>query len=217
MIAGIYGAAGVLTALRSAEQTGVGQVVDLSLFEPIFSLISSEAAKFQLTGRPTLRSGNQSAHTAPRNVYVCKDGKHIAMSGSMQSMAMRIFDTMGMPELKTDPRFENNDVRVENKDLLDGIIQEFVQGRTQEENLALFTQAGVTAGPVYSVADLIDHPYVAGREAIVDLPDADMGSVPMHNIIPRLSSSPGGFRRPAPELGEHNDAILAEIQHITLD
>jgi len=217
MIAGIYGAAGVLTALRSAEKTGVGQVVDLSLFEPIFSLISSEAAKFQATGTPTMRSGNQSAHTAPRNVYVCRDGKHIAMSGSMQSMAMRIFDTIGRPELKADPRFENNDVRVQNKDLLDGIIQDFVAQRTQDENLALFEQAGVTAGPVYSVADLIGHPYVTGREAIVELEDADMGSVPMHNIIPRLSASPGGFRRPAPTLGEHTEDILAELRNVSLD
>ncbi|OZI45172.1 CaiB/BaiF CoA transferase family protein [Bordetella genomosp. 4] len=216
MIAGMYGAAGVLTALRSAEKTGVGQIVDLSLFEPIFSLISSEAAKFQATGTPTLRSGNQSAHTAPRNVYVCKDGKHIAMSGSMQSMAMRIFDTIGMPELKTDPRFENNDVRVQNKDLLDEIIQSFVAQRDQDDNLALFEKAGVTAGPVYSVADLIDHPYVTGREAIVHVPDADMGSVPMHNIIPRLSASPGVFRRPAPTLGEHTGDILAELEHIEL-
>lgn len=217
MIAGIYGAAGVLTALRSAEKTGVGQIVDLSLFEPIFSLISSEAGKFQATGSPTLRAGNQSTHTAPRNVYVCKDGKHIAMSGSMQSMAMRIFDTIGMPELKTDPRFENNDVRVENKDLLDEIIQGFVGSRTQDDNLALFEQAGVTAGPVYSVADLVDHPYVTGRQAIVNLPDAEMGSVPMHNIIPRLSASPGGFRRPAPTLGEHTADILAELEKVSLD
>ncbi|MGY6272478.1 CaiB/BaiF CoA transferase family protein [Achromobacter denitrificans] len=217
MIAGLYGAAGVMTALRSAEKTGVGQVVDLSLFEPIFSLISSEAAKFQATGTPTLRSGNQSSHTAPRNVYVCGDGKHIAMSGSMQSMAMRIFDTIGLPELKTDPRFENNDARVRNKDLLDGIIQEFVSRRSQEDNLALFERAGVTAGPVYSVADLIGHPYVTGREAIVDLEDADMGSVPMHNIIPRLSASPGGFRRPAPRLGEHTAEILAELEHVSLN
>jgi crotonobetainyl-CoA:carnitine CoA-transferase CaiB-like acyl-CoA transferase len=148
MIAGIYGAAGVLTALRAAEKNGIGQVVDLSLFEPIFSLISSEAAKYQLSGKPTMRSGNQSSHTAPRNVYACKDDKHIALSGSMQSMAMKIFDTIGRPELKTDPRFHDNDARVANKDLLDSIIQEFIGSKTQDECLSLFEQANVTAGPV---------------------------------------------------------------------
>lgn len=217
MIAGIYGAAGVLTALRTAEKDGIGQVVDLSLFEPIFSLISSEAAKYMLTGEPTMRSGNQSSHTAPRNVYACKDDKHIALSGSMQSMAMRIFDTIGRPELKTDTRFHDNDARVQNKDALDAILQDFIGSKTQEENLNLFEQAGVTAGPVCSVADLIDHPFVVGREAIVNLEDAELGSVAMHNIIPRLSASPGGFARPAPQLGEHTADVLAEIEHITLE
>ena len=82
MIAGIYGAAGVLTALRVAEKDGRGQVIDLSLFEPIFSVIASEAAKHQLTGEATMRAGNQSTHTAPRNVYVCSDQRFVALSGS---------------------------------------------------------------------------------------------------------------------------------------
>lgn len=212
MIAGTYGAAGVLTALRVAEKEGRGQVVDLSLFEPIFSVISSEAAKYKVTGVPTERSGNQSTHTAPRNIYACSDGRYVAMSGSMQSMAMRILDAIGRPELKDDPRFATNDQRVRNRDELDAIIGQFIGSRTQEENLALFEAAAVTVGPVCSVADLMDHPFVKGREAIVELEDADLGSVPMHNIVPRLSHSPGGFRRPAPRLGEHTAEILAELE-----
>ena len=211
MIAGVYGAAGVLTALRVAEREGRGQVVDLSLFEPIFSVISSEAAKSQLTGQATPRSGNQSAHTAPRNVYACSDGAFVAMSGSMQSMAMRIFDTIGRAELKTDPRFATNDARVLHRDELDALIGGWIGARTQAENLALFEAAGVTVGPVCTVADLLNHPYARGREAIVDLPDRELGSLPMHNIVPRLGASPGGFRRPAPRLGEHTDEILAEL------
>lgn len=211
MIAGIYGAAGVLTALRVAEKEGRGQVVDLSLFEPIFSVISSEAAKYKVTGVPTMRSGNQSGHTAPRNIYTCSDGRFVALSGSMQSMAMRIFDTMGRPELKSDKRFSTNGERVRNRAELDAIIGAFIGGRTQDENLGLFEEAGVTVGPVCSMADLMDHPFITGREVIVELEDADMGSVPMHNIVPRLSVSPGGFRRPAPKLGEHTDEILAEL------
>jgi crotonobetainyl-CoA:carnitine CoA-transferase CaiB-like acyl-CoA transferase len=212
MIAGVYGAAGVLTALRSAEREGVGQVIDLSLFEPIFSFIASEAAKYRVTGEPTMRAGNQSTHTAPRNIYVCSDGMFVAMSGSMQSMAMRIFETIDRPELKDDPRFCTNDARVVHRDVLDAIIAEFVKARTQAENLALFEKAGVTVGPVCSVADLLDHPYVTGREAIIEVEDRDSGSLPMHNIIPRLSASPGRFRRPAPRLGEHTEEILSELR-----
>jgi crotonobetainyl-CoA:carnitine CoA-transferase CaiB-like acyl-CoA transferase len=212
MIAGIYGAAGVLTALRVAEKTGRGQVVDLSLFEPIFSVIASEAAKHQLTGEPTMRAGNQSTHTAPRNIYICSDQRFVAMSGSMQSMAMKILDTIGRPDLKTDARFCSNDARVKNRDELDTIIGQFIAVRTQEENLSIFEAAGVTVGPVCSVADLVGHPYVLGREAIVELEDTDLGSVRMHNIVPRLSETPGGFRRPAPKLGEHTIEILTQLQ-----
>lgn len=212
MIAGVYGAAGVLTALRVAEKTGQGQVIDLSLFEPIFSVISSEAAKHRATGEVSLRSGNQSSHTAPRNLYRCSDGLYVSMSGSMQAMAMRIFDTIDRPDLKSDPRFADNDARVQHRDALDEIIGQFIAARTQAENLYIFEKAGVTVGPVYSVAELVDHPYVLGREAIVDLPDDSLGHVPMHNIIPRLSQTPGQFRRPAPKLGEHTDEVLKELK-----
>jgi crotonobetainyl-CoA:carnitine CoA-transferase CaiB-like acyl-CoA transferase len=211
MIAGIYGAAGVLTALRVAEQTGQGQTVDLSLFEPIFSVIASEAAKYKVTGTVSERAGNQSSHTAPRNLYPCRDDKYVSMSGSMQSMAMRIFQAMGRADLQTDPRFVDNDARVSNRDALDEIISQFIIERTQAENLELFETAGVTVGPVCSVADLMTHPYTLSREAIVTVKDDELGDLPMHNIVPRLDKTPGGLRRPAPKLGEHTEEILQAL------
>lgn len=214
MIAGLYGAGGILMALRVAERTGKGQVIDLSLFEPIFSVISSEAAKSKLTGKPTPRAGNQSTHVAPRNVYVCSDGKYVALSGSMQAMAMRILDTIGRPELKTDPRFVDNDARVKNREVLDRMIAEFIGARTQAQNLALFETANVTVGPVCTAMDLLTHPYALGREAVVEMQDADMGAVPQHNIVPRLSGTPGGFKRPAPKIGEHTQEILDELDQL---
>ncbi|HET9023783.1 MAG TPA: CoA transferase [Burkholderiaceae bacterium] len=214
MIAGVYGATGVLTALRVAEREGRGQVIDLSLFEPIFSVIATEAAKSRINGVPTMRSGNQSTHTAPRNVYACGDGRFVAMSGSMQSMAMKIFDTIDRPELKIDPRFATTDARVQHRDELDAIIGDFIGRRTQADALALFEAAGVTAGPVCSVADLLDDPYVRGREAIVAMQDPDLGSLPMHNVIPRLSATPGAMRPPAPALGEHTAEILEELSRL---
>ncbi|QQP93052.1 CoA transferase (plasmid) [Skermanella sp. TT6] len=212
MVAGLYGSSAVLAALRHAVRGEKGgQVIDLSLFEPIFSMIGAEAAQYRLTGVPSNRAGNQSTHTAPRNVYLCSDGKYVAMSGSMQSMAERIFTTIGRPELIADPRFRTNDDRVRHRDELDLIIGAVIATRTQEQNLDLFEAAGVTVGPVCSIADLVDHPFVRGREVIVELPDEDMGTLPMHNVIPRMSGTPGGMRRPAPRLGQHNAEILAEL------
>jgi crotonobetainyl-CoA:carnitine CoA-transferase CaiB-like acyl-CoA transferase len=212
MISGLYGAAAVLAALRGVEQDdGKGQVIDLSLFEPIHAMVGAEAAHIRLTGAPTMRSGNQSSHTAPRNVYRCKDDRYVAMSGSMQSMAERIMETIGRPELKTDPRFVDNTARVANRNALDEIIGAFIAQRSQAENLTLFEAAGVTVGPVCSVADLMDDPYVNGREAIIEVEDSDLGSVPMHNVIPRFSAMPEPFRRQAPKIGEHTEDLRREL------
>ncbi|MCW5745055.1 MAG: CoA transferase [Alphaproteobacteria bacterium] len=212
MIAGQYGAFAVMTALREIEvKGGAGQVIDLSLFEPIFFAVASEAGTARIAGHGSMRSGNQSTHTAPRNLYRCADGKYVALSGSMQSMAERLMRAIGRAELIDDPRFATNDARVKNRDALDAIIGAFIAARSQDENLALFEAADVTVGPVCAVEDLLTHPYVIGREAIVELDDPDLGSLPAHNITPRLSRTPGTFRRPAPRVGEHSAEVLRDL------
>ncbi|WDR03493.1 CoA transferase [Devosia algicola] len=212
MVAGLYGANAVLAAIRVAEKPGGrGQVVDLSLFEPIFSLISSEALRYHVSRKVTPRSGNQASHTAPRNIYECSDGRFLALSGSMQSMAERIFDTIGRSDLKTHPDFATNEARVRNQDELNTIIAAYVSKRTLADNLAVLESAGVTVAPVLDMSDILENPYVRAREVVTHLPDAELGSIPMHNIVPRLSETPGGFRRPAPRHGEHTNEILAEI------
>ncbi|MBV9734350.1 MAG: CoA transferase [Acidisphaera sp.] len=212
MIAGLYGAYATMVALRQIETNGGrGQVIDLSLFEPMVSVLGAAAANFSLTGQAEIRTGNQSTQSAPRNVYACEDGRYVAMSGSMQSMAERILRTIGGAALADDPRFRTNTDRVAHRDELDGIIGAFIAQRTQAENLALFAAAAVTVGPVCSIAELVDHPYVIGREAFVRLPDEGMGEVAMPNVVPRLDGTPGGFRRPAPRLGEHTEEVFAEI------
>jgi crotonobetainyl-CoA:carnitine CoA-transferase CaiB-like acyl-CoA transferase len=128
----------------------------------------------------------------------------------MQSMAERIFRTIGRPELIDDPRFRTNDDRLRNCDALDAIIGEFIGQHSQAENLDIFHKAGVTVGPVCSVAELIGHPYITGREVIVEMNDP-AGPLPMHNVVTRLSKTPGAIHRPAPDIGQDRDAILAEL------
>jgi crotonobetainyl-CoA:carnitine CoA-transferase CaiB-like acyl-CoA transferase len=211
MVAGLYAAVGLLTALRVVETDGqAGQVVDISLFEPIFSLISTAAAEFRLTAKSVHRNGNQSMHAAPRNLYVCGDGKYVALSGSMQSMAERLFHAIGRPDLIEDARFATNDRRLENRDELDSIIGDFIRDRSRADNLALFEAAGVTVGPVCSVDELLDHPYIVGREVIVELADED-ACLPMHNVVTRLSATPGRIHKAAPRIGEDGAEVLAEL------
>ena len=211
MIAGLYGSTAVMVALRHAERTGEGQVVDLSLFEPMLSVLGPEAANHALTGQVAPRLGSRSNISAPRSVYACSDGAFVAMSASMQGMAERLFRTIGRADLITDPRFLTNADRIRNNDVLDAIIADFIRQRTRQENLDLFAAAGVTVGPVCDAADLAHDPYVIERESLVALPDPEMGELPMHNVVARLSRTAGAIRTPAPALGEHTADILAGI------
>lgn len=209
MISGIYGASAALIALREVETGGGdGQVIDLSLFEPMHAVLGPEAANFRLTGTPALRRGSRAVNTAPRNVYECRDGKFVALSAAMQSMAVKLFESIGRPELILDSRFETNSARVQNIDAIDAIVADFMLRRTQAENLVFFDRAGVTVGPVYDAADLMTDPYMIGRQVLIDLPDEDMGLLPMHNIVPRMSGTPGVLRTPAPQLGQHTAETL---------
>jgi len=212
MITGLYGATAIMIALRHVEVGGGrGQVVDLSLFESMLSVLGPQAANYALTGRAPARHGSRSGTTAPRNVYRCGDGKYVALSASMQPMAERLFRVIGRPDLIADPRFATNSARVANNDMLDPIVAAFMLARTQAENLALFDQAGVTVGPVCDPADLMAHDFIREREALISVPDAQMGALPMHNIPARLSETPGVLARPAPELGADTEAVLGLI------
>ncbi|MDA0799461.1 MAG: CoA transferase [Chloroflexi bacterium] len=212
MVAGLNGAAAVLMALREVEVNGgTGQVIDLSLLEPLFSILGAEAAGYRATGKLKQRVGSASNTASPRNVYASSDGKWVALSASIQSMVERVFRVIGKPELINDPRFATNTDRVQHHEEVDGVVAEWIAQRTQEESLRIFAEADVTAGPVYDIAQFMEDPHVQEREIIVELPDDEMGTIPMHNIVPTLSGTPGGFRLPAPRLGQHNDELLTEL------
>ncbi len=208
MISGLYGAFAAMVALREVEtKAGDGQIIDLSLFEPILSILGPEAANFQITGETTPRLGSRTAISSPRNVYPCSDGKFVALSASMQSMAERLFQIMGRADLISDPRFATNSDRIRNADEIDAIVADFIRQRTQAENLALFDRVGVTVGPVCDASDLMSHDFIREREVLLAFPDDETGTLPMHNVTPRLSRTPGSIRTPAPSLGQHNKEV----------
>ena len=211
-VAGLYGAFGVMVALREVElKGGEGQVIDLSLLEPLVSILGPDAAIHSATGEAPARLGNASNTTSPRNAYRTKDGEWIAMSGSMQSMAMRIFRTIGRADMCDDPRYNTQAARSENREEVDAIVGGFIAERTLAEAMEVFEHEGVTAGPIYSAAQLKEDRHAKERGVIVNLPDDELGRLPMHNVIPRLSGTPGAIRTPAPEIGAHNEEILGAL------
>jgi len=210
--AGLYGAAGVLVALREVEvNAGKGQVIDLPLLDPVFNVLGPQAANFRLTGEVKPRTGSRSTNSGPRNAYRASDGRYVALSASTQKMAERLFRSIGRPELIADPRYRTNAERVRHAEELDAIIGGFIAARTQAENVAFFEQAEVTIGPIYDITQILDDPHFIAREVLADYPDPDMGAYPMHHVVPRLAGTPGSIRTPAPRLGEHNRELLARV------
>ena len=208
--AGLHGAGSTMIALRHAEKTGRGQVIDLSLFEPIFNVLEPQMANWRITGTLKPRTGSRSTNTSPRNAYRTADGGWVCLSASTQGMTEKLFRSIGREDLITDPRFARNPDRVRNGVELDEIIAGYVGARSMAENLAHFDATGVTIGPIQDAQSLESDHYVAAREALIELPDAEMpgGWLPMGGHVPRLSETPTILARPAPRLGEHNEAIL---------
>ena len=174
-------------------------------------MLGPKAAEHRLTGATTPRMGSRCNIQAPRDVYRTSDGKYVALSTGTQGMAERLLRAIGGAELAADPRFRTNADRLRNRAPVEALVSAFIAARTQAETLAFFENAEVTVGAVCDEADLAEHAYVAEREALIEVPDAQACSLPMHNIVPRLSATPGALRHPAPALGEHNRAILDEL------
>ena len=211
-IAGLYGAAAAMIALREVERNGGrGQVIDLPLLDPMFAVLGPQAANYRLTGKIKPRTGSRSTNAGPRNAYRCKDGHYVCLSSSTQKMAERLFQSIGRPDLVDNPRYRTNADRVKHAEELDAIIAPFIAARTQAENVDFFERAEVTIGPIYDISQIVQDPHVLARELIADYPDPDMGAFPMHHVVPRLSGTPASIRTPAPRLGEHNRALLAEL------
>ena len=211
MVSGLYGAYAVMIALRVIEHGGKGQVIDLPLLDPIISILGPEAATYRVSGEKPQRTGSRSLTTSPRNVYRTQEGRFIAISASIQAMAERVFRAIGRPEMIDDPRFRTNTDRVRHIDECDGAVADFIARRTLDENMAIFRAAEVTATPVYEIDQLIDDEHIQARGVIVEAPDEEAGSVLMHNVIPRLSDTPGKLRTPAPNLGQHTRSVLESI------
>ena len=209
--AGLYGASVAMIALRHAEAGGAGQVIDVSLFEPLFSVLEPQVANWRISRKRKPRTGSRSTNTAPRNAYRTSDGGWVCLSASTQGMTEKLFRSIGREDMIADPRFVNNPARLQHWQELDGIIGGWIASRTLAENLAHFDKAGVTIGPIMDTAMLENDHYAIEREALIEVPDEDMpgGWLPMHGLVPRLSATPGVLARPAPRIGEHNEEILA--------
>ena len=212
MVAGLTGFGAILMAILASKKNNIGgQVIDLSLFEPFFSILGPWAASYKISGKVPERIGNRSNVAAPRGIYKTKDNKYVSLSASMQSMWEKLALTIGSSDLIKDPRFLSNSDRLNNQDDLDKPISKFIKKYNREEVLYIFSKEGITVGPVLDISEIIEHPYINDREVLVDHYNKEYGNILMHQAFPRLSKTPGKIRHSAPSLGGDTDNVLKEI------
>jgi crotonobetainyl-CoA:carnitine CoA-transferase CaiB-like acyl-CoA transferase len=212
MVAALAGATAVLAALRWRDQvSGRGQVIDVSLYEPLLSILGPDAALYAQDGTVRSRQGNRSDTASPRGTYRTRDGKWVALSASTPASARALFTGLGLGHLLEDPRFATNDARVRHHDLVEAALAAAIGGRTLDELRHLFETINLTASPVYDIADITKDPHVVSRSVLVDVPDPEVGSVRMVAPTPRLGASPATVRWPGPPLGAHNREVYAAL------
>ena len=212
MVAGLTGFGAVLMAIIASKKNQIGgQVIDLSLFEPLFSILGPWAASYKISGKIPPRMGNRSNVAAPRGIYKTKDNKFVSLSASMQSMWEKLAITIGAEELIKDPRFITNSDRLSNQDDLDDVISNFIKKFDRDLLLKVFSKEGITVGPVLDISEIIEHPYILDRNILIEHHNNEYGNILMHQAFPRLSKTPGKVKSSAPSIGENTNNILKEI------
>jgi crotonobetainyl-CoA:carnitine CoA-transferase CaiB-like acyl-CoA transferase len=186
---------------------GKGQVIDVSLYEPLFRLVESQVIGYDQLGIVKQRQGNRLAEDSPRNTYLTRDGRWVGISASSQRTFERLAEAIGLPELITDPRFVDNTSRCANDVALDEIIAAWFKERDCPDVMALFEKSDVVAGPVLDIRDIVADPQYAARQNIVSVPDDDFGSVRMQGVVPRFIGTPGEVRHSGRALGADNEAV----------
>ncbi|MEY3091965.1 MAG: hypothetical protein RIU67_748 [Actinomycetota bacterium] len=211
-LTGYAAVAAVMMALYHRDTvSGRGQVIDLSLLEPMMTAVGPGPSVFALTGRIPPRVGNRSVANAPRNTYRTIDGRWVAISTSATPIAERVMRLVGRGDVVSEPWFASAAGRVAHVELLDGAVAAWIAARSFDEVVAAFEAAEAAVAPVYTAADLCHDPHVRSTEMLTEVVDEHFGSLLMGNVLFRMSETPGSIRFTGRELGADTDEVLGEV------
>ena len=215
-MAGVYGAFGAMVALQSRARTGVGQCVDLALYEPVFRVLDEIVPAFQRLGVIRERMGADTVNVCPHSHYQTRDGKWIAIACSNDKIFVRLAGAMGRPELAAADRYGPRDNRLAARNEVNGIVADWAGSLDSADVLARCDAAGTPASLLYTIADIFADPQYEARENIRTV-DSRIGPVAVPGVVPKLSATPGAINWLGEGLGAHNEEILCGLLGLSGD
>ncbi|MCU1657188.1 MAG: CoA transferase [Pseudonocardiales bacterium] len=210
-VTGITTAFAIMSALWARRTTGTGQEVDVSIIEPLLTVLEPQLIEYDQLGSVMSRVGNRSPVNAPRNMYLSQDGRWVAISTSTQSTANRLLTLVGHPRFLDEPWFQNAHLRAEHCDELDAAVGEWVGMRTHTDVLAACREVGAPAAVVFAVPDILADPQYAAIGAVATVEDPELGPLRMANTPFRLSTTPPRIRWSGPALGAHTAEVYERL------
>ncbi len=177
-----------------SEAFNKGQVIDLAIIEPILAILGPQATVYDQLSIVQPRTGNRSVNNSPRNTYLTRDGKWLAVSTSAQSIAERVLTLVGHPEVIAEPWFKSGSTRADHSDILDKYVGDWIQSRDSSEVIKAFEDAEAAVAPIYDIRDILTDPQFIALKTILDVNDPQLGTIKMQNVIYRMSSTPGEIK-----------------------
>ncbi len=214
-IAALHGVLGLLLALYHRDaRGGVGQMVDVALYESVFNMMESLLPEYDAFGAVRERAGGALPGIAPSNAYRCQDAgngtSYVLIGGNGDSIFKRLMHAIGRDDLGQDPDLAHNDGRARRSTELDAAIEAWTRQRTVEEVIALLDAADVPVGKIYTAADIAHDPQYQARDMVLQVTDHAGQPLKVPGIVPKLSATPGGIHHAAPRLGEHTAEVLGQ-------
>ena len=213
----MFATIGTLNALHARERTGKGQIVDAALYESVLAVMESLLTEYHVAGFIRERTGSIIPNIAPANAYPTRDGKIHLISGNQDTVWRRLAEAMGRPELGDDPRYATHSARGDRQHELDELIAAWTATLDADELRRRLDENGIPNGQMYRAPEMLADEHFASRQAIAWVDSPDFGPIPMQNIVPKLSETPGSINWSGPLLGEHNDEVLGAILGLDAD
>ncbi len=210
-LSALYGVIGAMFALEHRRKTGVGQVVDVALYESVFSVMESLLPEFDAFGAVRERTGSILPGIAPTSAYRCNDDSYVLIAGNGDSIFKRLCRAMGRHDLADDASLAHNDGRAARQLWLDGEIEAWTRTRSPDAVLAAMAAAGVPASKIYDIRDIVADAHYQARGMLREIRLADGGTLKVPGVVPRLTQTPGDFTGGGPELGAHTDDVLRDL------